>query len=99
MKDYQSALNDYNVILKINKYFYPALKGRGIAHINLEMYREAILDFNQLLEFDNTDPSIYYHRGLAKMYLSEIYGACMDFLMSSERGYLEAEKAIKKYCD
>lgn len=99
MKKYRSALKDYNTILSMNKYFYPAFKGRGIAHLNLGNYDDAIHDFNQLLEYDADDPSIYYHRGMAKMYKAEIYGACMDFLSSSERGYGEAVKAIKKYCD
>ena len=98
-KNYSAALDDYNKILSINKYFYPALKGRGIALMNLGEYDKAIIDFNQFLEYDKTDVSIFYHRGMAKMYKSEIYGACLDFLSASEAGYLEADKAIKKYCD
>ncbi len=99
MNKYRSALYDYNTILSFNKYFYPALKGRGLANLNLGSYDDAIRDFNELLEYDTNDPSVYYHRGMAKMYKSEIYGACMDFLSSSERGYVEAIKAINKYCD
>ena len=75
------------------------MKGRGIAHLNLGNYDDAIRDFNQLLEFDMEDASIYYHRGMAKMYKSEVYGACMDFLSASENGYSEANKAINKYCE
>ncbi|MDA9952140.1 tetratricopeptide repeat protein [Chitinophagales bacterium] len=99
MKKYRSALTDYNTILTINKYFYPALKGRGLAHLNLGDYNEAVRDFNELLEYETEDPSIYYHRGMAKMYQAEIYGACMDFLSASENGFIEASKAINKYCD
>ena len=99
MNKYQSALTDYNIILTINKYFYPALKGRGLAHLNLGNYSEAVRDFNELLEYESEDPSIYYHRGMAKMYQAEIYGACMDFLSASENGFIEANKAINKYCD
>lgn len=98
-KDYANALADYNKILSINKYFYPALKGRGIAQMNIGEYDKAIIDFNQFLEFDSKDVSIFYHRGMAKMYKDEIYGACLDFLSASEAGYVEADKAIKKYCD
>ncbi|MCB9256654.1 MAG: tetratricopeptide repeat protein [Chitinophagales bacterium] len=96
---YNSALKDYNTLLQINKYFYPALKGRGISYLNLGDYDAAIRDFNALLEYDEKDPSIYYHRGMAKMYKSELYGACIDFLSASEMGYSEGDKAISKYCD
>lgn len=99
LNKFRSALHDYNTILEINKYFYPALKGRGIANLNLGNYNEAIRDFNALLEYDAKDPSVYYQRGMAKMYKAEIYGACMDFLSSSEMGFSEADRAIKKYCD
>ncbi|MBL6876291.1 MAG: tetratricopeptide repeat protein [Chitinophagales bacterium] len=99
MNKYRSALTDYNTILTINKYFYPALKGRGLAHLNLGNYNEAVRDFNELLEYETEDPSIYYHRGMAKMYQAEIYGACMDFLSASENGFIDANKAINKYCD
>ena len=99
LKKYRSALNDYNKILEINKYFYPALKGRGVAQLNLGNYEDAIRDFNELLEYEPEDASVYYNRGMAKMYLSKIYGACMDFLSASERGYGEADKAMRKYCD
>lgn len=99
MGQYNSALKDYNTLLKINKYYYPALKGRGISLLNLGDYDAAIRDFNALLEYDEKDPSIYYHRGMAKMYKSELYGACIDFLSASEMGYAEGDKAISKYCD
>lgn len=98
-KEYQNALNDYESLLKINKYFYPALKGKGIANFELGNYEEAIVDFNKLIEYEDKDPSIYYHRGMAKVHKGDVYAACMDFLKSSERGYNEADKAIKKYCD
>ncbi len=98
-KNYSAALADYNKILELNKFFYPALKGRGISLMNLGEYDKAIIDFNQFLEYDKSDVSLFYHRGLAKMYKSEIYAACLDFLTASEAGYMEADKAIKKYCD
>ncbi|MCB0538112.1 MAG: tetratricopeptide repeat protein, partial [Bacteroidetes bacterium] len=98
-KEYQNALNDYESLLAINKYFYPALKGKGIANFELGNYEEAIIDFNKLIEYEDKDPSIYYHRGMAKVHKGDVYAACMDFLKSSERGYSEADKAIKKYCD
>jgi len=98
-KKYQEALADYNKILELNKFFYPALKGRGIAQMNLGEYDLAIIDFNQFLEYDQGDVSIYYHRGMAKMYKNEVYEACLDFLSASEAGYVEADKAMKKYCE
>lgn len=98
-KEYQNALNDYESLLNINKYFYPALKGKGIANFELGNYETAIIDFNKLLEYEDKDASIYYHRGMAKVHKGDVYAACMDFLKSSERGYKEADKAIKKYCD
>lgn len=98
-KEFKNALNDYESLLEINKYFYPALKGKGIANYELGNYDQAIIDFNKLLEYEDTDPGIYYFRGMAKVLKGDVYASCMDFLKATERGYKEADKAIKKYCD
>ncbi len=93
------SLADCDKVLKLNSYFYPCLKTRGIVYYSLEEYNNAIRDFNELLQYSKTDASVYYLRGMAKLYNSEIYNSCMDFLTASENGFSAANKAIQKYCN
>lgn len=97
-KLYKKAINDFNQILELNAYFFPAVKGRGIAHLNKGDYKDAIIDFNTVLNFDPKDEKTYYLRGLAKLYLENLYEGCMDLLKASEMGYSLADKDLKKYC-
>lgn len=97
-KQYKDAINDFNAILNLNAYFFPAVKGRGVAYLNSSEYKKAIIDFNTVLNFDNEDEKTIYLRGLAKLYLSNLYDGCMDLLKASEMGYSLADKDLNKYC-
>jgi tetratricopeptide (TPR) repeat protein len=96
---YDEAIEDFNRILKNNKFFFPAMKGRGLAYLNTGNYSEAISDFDKSLEFDPDDFKTYYHRGLAKIYSEKVYSGCMDLLKSSELGFEPGNRAVKKYCN
>lgn len=98
-KIYDKAIEDFNKILELNAYFFPAVKGRGIAHLNNGDFKKAIVDFNTVLNFDVDDEKTLYLRGLAKLYLNNLYEGCLDLLKASEMGYNLADKDLKKYCN
>jgi tetratricopeptide (TPR) repeat protein/LysM repeat protein len=98
-KQYDLAIEDFNIILKLNRFFFPAMKGRGLALLNTGDFAQAIEDFDRSLEYDPDDSKTYYHRGLAKIYSEKVYGGCMDLLKSSEMGFPPGILGVKKYCN
>ena len=62
-------------------------------------FAEAADDFTRFLIFEETDPSAFYYRGLAKLGNNELLDGCLDLSKSAEMGYAAATKAIKKSCE
>ena len=52
LKDFASALNDFNKSLQINPEFSNALTNRGIAKIELTDYQGAISDLTMSIRFN-----------------------------------------------
>jgi Flp pilus assembly protein TadD len=98
-KDYTSAIKDYNKILELNKFFNPAYKARAIAKMETGDLKGAIEDCSKFLEAEPNDAYMVYQRGMARMKDGDIYNSCLDLLKSSELGYTEASKAMKKFCN
>jgi len=52
LKDYESAIRDYNKAIKLNSNFKAAYFHRGKTSMILEDYTSAIEDFNEIIEID-----------------------------------------------
>ncbi|MBK7149368.1 MAG: tetratricopeptide repeat protein [Bacteroidetes bacterium] len=98
-KQFDKSIADYDQVVKINRSYHYAYKARGEVYVLNHNYTAAIDDFTRYLIFENTDPSAYYYRGLAKIANNELLEGCLDLSTSSEMGYTAATRAIKKSCE
>lgn len=98
-KKYKEAISDYDMVLKIDRLYHYAYKARGQTKLLIKDFGTAVDDFTRFLIFEETDPSAYFYRGLAKIGNSELLDGCMDLSTSAGMGYSAAEKAIKKSCE
>lgn len=98
-KKYDEAISDYNRIISLNPFFSPVYKARAEARLEIEDLKGAIADCTRYLEIEPNDAYVYYQRGMARMRNGDTYNACLDLLRSSELGYDEAAKSLKKFCN
>lgn len=59
--EYRWALNDYEVALKKEKDFYPALYGAGICYFSLGDYKKAEKHFKKAQKQNSSDPYLYHY--------------------------------------
>ncbi len=97
-KSYKASINDYDQILKLDRLYHYAYKARGQVKLLTKDFSSAMDDFTRFLIFEETDPSAFYYRGLAKIGNNELLDGCIDLATASELGYAAADKAIKKSC-
>lgn len=71
---------------------------RALCKRNLNDYKGAIADYNQVLLLDPKNDEAYNNRGYAKHLLNDNTGACADFNKASALGNKLAPDNIKKYC-
>ena len=83
-------LNKYRLI---NVYYL-----RGNSNMFLDNYYEAIVDFSKAIEINNGDYSVFFNRGIDKIYNGDIEASCSDFLKAQKLGDLKALNELEKYC-
>ena len=95
---YKVAIKRFDKALEYvnnNAYYYDY---RGYANMELGNYTGAIEDFTNSLDLDQ-DPNIYYHRGLAKIYISNKSQACMDFKKAADMDFENGKTALTEHCN
>ncbi|MES2621803.1 MAG: hypothetical protein V4615_13215 [Bacteroidota bacterium] len=98
-KKYKEAISDYDMVLKTDQLYPYAYKARGQTKLLVKDFASAVDDFTRFLIFEETDPSAYFYRGLAKIGNNELLDGCMDLSISAGMGYSASEKAIKTSCE
>ncbi len=98
LEDYKGAILDYGKGLKFD------LDGEvhlriGICKFKLHDYKDAIVDFDSVIELNPKTSQAFYYRGLSKITVDEIEGACYDLSKAGELGYFDAYDIIKKHCN
>ena len=63
--EYESAIDNYNRVTKLDPGHVGAYYHRGIAYYYIDEFPEAIQDFNQAIELNPKYTEAYYHRGIA----------------------------------
>jgi len=103
LNDFRGAIVDFSVAIKKSpnndKSELSYFLFRGFAKSNLNDHRGAILDFNLAIKKEPKKGSIYYRRGLSKVFLERIDSGCLDFSKAGELGHKKAYSAIKEYCN
>jgi tetratricopeptide (TPR) repeat protein len=88
------ALDDFNNAINLqtsgNQYRY--YLGRGVAHLNLLEYEQALADFTTSIELNDTVASAYHSRAMANYEMKDYAGAVSDFLKTLD--YSEGNAAL-----
>ena len=79
LKNYDSAMTDFNQALKLNPKFAEAYSNRGLTYYYLKKYDSAITDLNQALKLDPKLTKAYNSRGLNYGNLKKYDLAIADF--------------------
>ncbi|MEM8777542.1 MAG: tetratricopeptide repeat protein [Cyanobacteria bacterium P01_G01_bin.49] len=86
LRDYQSALADFNRSLELNSEHPQAYYRRGLTHQSLKANQKAIDDFTQALKLNIfEDATVHYQRGLVYAALQNYSQAIDDFTLVINR--------------
>ena len=99
LKDYNGAIEKYNMVLRLSPNDADALVLRGQAKYMLMQYKDALEDFNKAIALQSEYAEAYDLRGLCKSELGDKDGACEDWKTSFEKGYNPAFKLLENFCD
>jgi tetratricopeptide (TPR) repeat protein len=83
---YVRALDDFNQALNLQPVdnLYRYYLGRGVSHLNLMEYDQALADFTTSIEQNDTVASAYHSRALVNYELRDYAAAVEDFLRALE---------------
>lgn len=62
-RDYEKAIENYNMAILLNPLFSEAYFGRALAYYKLKEYDKAIADYTKVIELDPKNPIVYNNRG------------------------------------
>lgn len=97
--NYNKAIADYKMVVKINPKFQFAWYNMGNTYIKMEKYEKAIKYYSKAIEAYPAFAEAYFNRGLTKIYLKDIEGGALDLSKAGELGMIQAYNIIKRYCD
>lgn len=98
IKDYAGAEADYTRVLKLDPGSIAAIFGRAESCAKQKKYSDALRDNDMLIQMEPLNPSYYTNRGLNKVKLNDVNGACVDFEKAMELGGNLAVVLIRQYC-
>jgi tetratricopeptide (TPR) repeat protein len=99
INDYEAALEDQNIAIKIDSTSTEAYFNRGMSRYFLSAYDEAIIDFTKTIEMDSSNGMAFYYRGMAKLKQKNNEGGNNDISKAKELGYNDYdEEASIKAC-
>ncbi len=112
-KDYNKAIDNYNMALKLNPEYAEAYYFRGYAYYELKDYGKAIEDYSKAIKLNPEYEVVYHFRGITYRLLKEYDKAIEDYNKAIElnpreanvyysRGFVyaylkEYDKAIEDY--
>ena len=90
--EYESAIDNYNKVIKLDPVHVEAYYHRGIAHYHIDEIPEAIQSFSKVIELNPKHAEAYYHRGIARYHINEFPKAIHDYnqAIALNREYVEA---------
>jgi tetratricopeptide (TPR) repeat protein len=81
-----TALAEYTRAVQINPRFLPGYKQRAEMYYEKKQYREAIRDYDKVIEMDPNDAGAYNDRGLSKLELNDTHSAISDLSSAITNG-------------
>ncbi len=70
----------------------------GLAKACLGRHEDSIESFNRGLYFNSQSHKVYKSRGISKLYLEDLKGACEDWKKAAKLGDEEAKKLLEEHC-
>lgn len=98
IRDYAGAESDYTKAMQLDPGRIAAIFGRAESRAKQKKYADAIRDNNLLIGMEPYNPSYYTNRGLNKVKLEDINGACEDFEKAKSLGGVYAAVLIRQFC-
>lgn len=99
LKDYKSAIVDYDKAIVLDPGYTKAYGNRGVAKVKLQQYKAGLLDYNKAISLDPAYTIAYINRGnLKHNYLNDFHGACIDWKKAKELGDSRVDDIIKENC-
>jgi tetratricopeptide (TPR) repeat protein len=77
--DYQSAMDNYDIVINLAPEFAAAYLYRGISHNSIGLTGAALIDYNKFIELEPDNPHGYYYRGLLHHNNGTYSNAIADF--------------------
>jgi tetratricopeptide (TPR) repeat protein len=100
LNDFEGAISDYTLAIKIRPDYYKAFFNRGYAKLLLDDYQGAIDDYTMTIKYDNYNTEFSNmaigNRGIAKLYLGQ--DGCTDIKKAIELGNKSVLEAYNEYC-
>jgi tetratricopeptide (TPR) repeat protein len=79
MKDYRSALEDFNQAISMNEKYPDAFFNRGILEFRLQDYNSAMVDYDRAILLNKGYVEAWVNRGVLKYQLQDFQGSVGDF--------------------
>jgi tetratricopeptide (TPR) repeat protein len=96
-KNYDSAIADFDQIIKHNVHHTEAYTLRGLAYYNKVEYVKARNDLTSALKIDDTDIVALYTRGMVYIKMNKLSEAFADLQKADSLGHPLAKKALQMY--
>lgn len=99
-RDFINAKVLFSEVISLDPSNYESYYYVGVCNIKLNVFKEAISNFDKVIELNSKYAKAYYNRGVAKFHLSENESGCLDFRKAAmlQPGYDEAILAIQQFC-
>lgn len=86
LKEYQSAIADFDMVLALDSCNTSALIERGKVKNTINQNEAAILDYSMAIKLDSALAIAYFYRGIAKLDLGKNKDACEDWCRAENLG-------------
>ena len=94
---FAEAISDFDDALEIKPNFRDAIQNRAICRA-MSNQKEALDDFNKLVELDPQNPENYYNRALYYINYKIAGNYCADLQIAKRMGFERASKVIAEKC-
>jgi tetratricopeptide (TPR) repeat protein len=96
----ESAMNDFNLALRINPEQADAWLNRGVAKLSLKDYADALVDIQKGIDLGPSEPAVaYFNRAIAYEKLNRISDAYYDYqrALKAAPGWAAAASALARF--
>src|SRR5688572_9655885 len=86
LENYAGAIADLDKIIQTDSMNAEAIFKRGYCHAMERDHKAALIDFNRAIFMNANESNWFSERGIAKMNLRDMEGACRDWKIAAKMG-------------